>query len=266
MHITCLHEGVKFAVDPCDEYQRIVLRKRVKKLIGRFIGRPYRRDQMLSLIYDVCEKAEIPAMIDVGSNIGLVSLPTARAFPNGRIVAVEAHPVAAGGFVRNLRRNNLKNVKLFVAACSPTESLLKIHTEPTNTGGNRVTGFEARTDQPFDTVVDDIMVPSVRLDTILRNVDLPVVDCLKVDVEGYECQVLESLGEFLKPETVKTVICEYGPEGSRAAGRTGWQLVGMMKDAGYQCHELKSGKSIETETDIPDLPDFHVTDFVFTAA
>lgn len=72
------------------------------------------------------------------------------------------------------------------------------------------------------------------------------------------------MGKYLTPEIVHAVIAEYGPEGMRAAGYSAADMLSLMNNAGYQCIDLSSNKAIKTYSDIPNLPDFSVTDFLFT--
>jgi hypothetical protein len=88
---------------------------------------------------------------------------------------------------------------------------------------------------------------------------------LKVDVEGFEVEVLSSLEEQLAPSRFPNVVCEFGPEGLRAAGSSGSELVKLMLDHGYGCRDLHTAVVLHKPENIPALPDFHVTDLLFTA-
>lgn len=260
------YEGVLFDIDIRDPYHRRLLRRRLKKVIGPLIGRPYVRDDYLELAFQVASRTSAPIVVDVGCNIGETALPIAKNFPQATVVAIEAHPVAAARFVRNTRLNRLGNVKLVAAAIAPRAEPVRIFTCPTNSGGHRLTGFAGRTDLPQPQADDDLTVPGIRLDSLFRHLHIEACSILKIDVEGFEWQVLSSLGDSLVPERIPHVVCEYGPEGMRAAGHEGSDMVGLMQRAGYRCTDLHTGRRIDGPDDIPKLPDFHVTDFLFTTA
>lgn len=259
------YEGALLDIDIRDQYHRRLLKRRLKKAIGPLIGKPYVRDDYLKFAFQLVSRMSAPIVIDVGSNIGETALPIAKNFPQATVIAIDAHPVAAGRFVKNTRLNRLSNVKFVAAAIAPRMGPLRIHSCPTNSGGHRVTGFAGRTDLPQPQANDDLTVPGIRLDLLLEYFEIQTCSILKIDVEGFECQVLSSLGDFLTPERIAHVVCEYGPEGMRSAGHTGWDMVSLMQRAGYSCADLHNGRGIDRPEDIPRLADFSVTDFLFTA-
>jgi FkbM family methyltransferase len=54
-----------------------------------------------------------------------------------------------------------------------------------------------------------IEIPTVRLDTYMKNNNVSHIDLLKVDVEGHEMAVLKGLGEKLDPKIVSYIQFEY---------------------------------------------------------
>jgi FkbM family methyltransferase len=259
------YEGVALRVDPADWMHRIFIRRAVKRRIGRFIGRPYRTDDYLSLAYRTLEAIENPVIVDVGCNIGATALPIAARFPAGKIIAIDAHPVPLARMIANVRLNALANVRVIAAAISDQCEPARIYTCATNSGGSRLSGFEGRTDVGEAMVCDDITVPAITLRQAMSAQNIDQCDLLKIDTEGFEVHVLKSLGNWLSPQRVRAVVCEYGPEGLRSAGSTGWEMVSLMQFAGYSCRDLHSQKSICEKADIPNLADFTTTDFLFTA-
>lgn len=258
------YEGVKFLISQSSSIERMLAKVRIKKAIGRFIGKPYEKDPFLVAAERILKESSCPLVIDVGANIGIMTLPLAKQFPHAKFYAIEPHPLPASRFIQNCLQNELSNVFLLNAAIGPSQEVMKIYICPTNSGGHRVTGFEGRNDFEKMTTLDHISVPSLSLKSLFKHFGITSCDILKVDVEGFECQVLESLEDLLNPQTVVTLIVEYGPEGMKQAGKTGWNLVKMLLERGYKCHELKTNKPIKSETDIPLLDRFSVTDFLFS--
>ena len=259
------YEGVVLEVDTRDWYQRTLLRRRAKAAIGRFIRRPYITEDYLRTAAEILSRYPGGVVIDVGSNMGATALPLAGRFPLSTVVAVDAHPVAGSNFLRNRRLNGLTNVHFVAAAIGDGPGLAEIHSCPTNSGGHRLTGFDGRKDvspQRRETTV----VPVIRLDSLWERFALRDCTLLKVDTEGYEVSVLRSAGSLLTPSRIQHVICEYGPEGLRSAGFSGADLLQLMINAGYRGVDLHSGRPLRSVSDIPDLPDFHVTDWWFSAS
>lgn len=258
------YEGAKFEVALESSLELSLLKQAVKKKIGTWIGKPYRVDSYLALAFHLLNSIRDPIVVDVGSNIGTTVLPLATKFPHARFYAIEPHPLPGARFVKNCIRNHVKNVSLLVSAVGTEEKLVRIHTCPTNSGGHRLTGFSGRKDLEKYEHSESIMVPIKPLKKIFNDFNIHRCDLLKIDTEGYEAIVLESLYEYLCPEMIQRVVVEFGPEGLRQTGKSGWDLVSVMLERGYICKVLGTDTNIEKENDIPYVPDFSVIDFVFS--
>jgi len=256
------YEGALFDVNLSDTYQLNLFKQSlynpIKKLIGPFLGKPYRQDEVLKFIFS--SEAQTPVIIDIGCHVGAVSLPIAKKFSKAEIICVDANPVPLAKFIRNINLNQSKNIHVINAAISDEKSLLTIYPCSGNAGGARVTGFKGR---PEESEGGGILVSSISIEEIFSFYKLSKCDFLKIDVEGYELSALRSAGALLQPTIIKTVIAEYGPEGCRSAGITGWDMVSYMLTRGYKCIDLGDNKAIENPSDIPIINDYHVTNFLF---
>lgn len=261
------YNGVTLQVNFTDSYHRSLMKSSVKRLLNRIGVRGENifwktETDAFKVSGDIISNEKNPIIVDIGCNIGAFSLPIAKKFPNAKVFAVDAHPIAGAGYVYNMWQNKLENIIFISAAIAPkSNDLIEIFSCSTNSGGHRVTGYAGREDLYNNLLKRHIYVPSIRLDEIKLFTDK--ITLLKVDVEGYEYQVLSSLGDLLNTNYVHAVIAEYGPEGMRAAGHSGADLLALMDKVGYYCIDLSSNKTIATSTDIPELPDFSATDFLF---
>jgi FkbM family methyltransferase len=256
------YEGALFDIELSDTYQFNLLKQSlynpIKKLIGPFLGKPYRKDEVLKYIFS--SEIQNPVVIDIGCHVGTVALPIAKRFPNASIICVDANPAPLAKFIRNINLNQSKKIHIVNAAISDEKSLLTIYPCSGNAGGARVTGFKGR---PEEDEGGGVLVPSISIEEIFSFYKLSKCDFLKIDVEGYELSALRSAGELLKPTIIKAIIAEYGPEGCRSAGITGWDMVEYMLTRGYRCTDLNNNKEISCPAEIPLIKDYCVTNFLF---
>jgi FkbM family methyltransferase len=132
-------------------------------------------------------RAHTPAdgvFVDVGANAGTYALPLARHVgANGKVIAVEPHPVMVSRLAFNRTASRADNMVLVAAAAGDSDGELMIETDHENYGASHVyPDASARSDA--------IRVPAMRLLRILQNHNVRQVDSLKIDVEGYEDRVL----------------------------------------------------------------------------
>jgi FkbM family methyltransferase len=132
-------------------------------------------------------RAHTPAggvFVDVGANAGTYALPLARHVgPEGRVIAIEPHPIMVARLAFNQTASARGNVELIAAAAGDADGELMIETDRENYGASHV--------YPDATARSDaIRVSAMRLLRILQDQDVTRIDSLKIDVEGYEDRVL----------------------------------------------------------------------------
>lgn len=142
--------------------------------------------------------------IEVGSNIGALSVPMAKKLSASgrRLLAIEPQPVVFQNLCANLALNDLFNVQAENAAVSTTPGSLQFplpdYTQPgSNFGAVRMCAADAPPAGDATSASDPTMqrVRTVRLDDLVPT-DFEV-GLIKIDVEGFELQVLESAVQTL---------------------------------------------------------------------
>ena len=115
---------------------------------------------------------------DIGANVGLYTLPSARAVgPSGQVVAFEPMPRNLGFLRRHLTLNGLEGVVVCDVAVSDATGTLKM----------------AEGDSPSEFHADaggSVEVRAVTLDDWLSESGAPPPDVVKIDVEGSDDAVL----------------------------------------------------------------------------
>lgn len=143
--------------------------------------------------------------LDVGANIGCVSLSWARSNKSGMIVAVEPHPATFARLVKNLELNRATNVKLVHAAASRQSGTVALEVDDDSSMAHTV-----GSDMPSLKQFRIVEVPAYALDDLVREYQLTAVHLLKIDVEGYEMECLNGAVETLG--ITDRVIVEYHSE------------------------------------------------------
>lgn len=140
-------------------------------------GRP-ENSEKIALITEALRPGSI--FVDVGANFGLFTLFAARAVgPAGTVLAVEPSPLMADRARFNAATNGFDQVTVVEAALGDHEDVITLHVQERQRGRSSVIAAAGGTPTP---------VRMTTLATITK--DLPHIDALKIDVEGYEDRVL----------------------------------------------------------------------------
>ena len=71
------------------------------------------------------------------------------------------------------------------------------------------------------------------------------IDLIKIDVEGYELDVLRG-GEATLKRT-NTIVLEYSPTFLRAAGKEPFALIEFLRDLGFSFFEISAGNLLASD-------------------
>lgn len=173
--------------------------------------------------------------VDVGANIGLYTLKAARlAGPQGRVFAAEPGHAARGELEANIALNTFNNITVFAGALSDAEGEATLHHVDR---GNDPQAFSLLAD---GTEKSSETVTVTTLDAIVAAQGLARVDCIKIDVEGFEAHVLRGARETLArwhPTVIFEVNCPTLLQ-SREPADGAWNLLEAL---GYRFFRLTGG-------------------------
>lgn len=169
-----------------------------------------------------CLKALIdPGMtvIDVGANVGMMSLAFARSVgATGKVFAFEAEPQFHGLLAKTFALNGVPWVELRPQAAGRAKGRATFHVSPIagHSSLYELEGDEGGQSRP-------ITVDVVTLDEALAGAAAEV-DLVKIDVEGAELDVLAGMTGLLARNPEIAVVAEFGPSHLARVGLTprGW--------------------------------------------
>jgi len=132
-------------------------------------------------------------VLDIGANVGSVSIMLAKKYPFLKIYAYEAHPVNYNILKKNIEDNNVTNVNAFnYAVYSVDDHFIDINLNSDNTGASNV--FINPKDHPnlYPSEFSNIEVPTISLDSIIRTNNIDSIKFIKMDCEGSEFEIIEN--------------------------------------------------------------------------
>lgn len=180
--------------------------------------------------------------VDVGANVGQLSLAAAvRVTRSGRVIAIEAHPRTCKYLLGNVRLNGMA-IEVHNTAIGSTHGEL-VFTDFRSDDMN----FACAIPPPGSAV---LRVPVRTLDSIVGN---RPVDLLKVDVEGFEVDLLKGAAK-----TISNCRCLYIEDSElnlRRAGTSRAELYARLIDHGFELFHLRTGRLEAASPDIPGPDD-----------
>lgn len=127
-------------------------------------------------------------IVDLGANIGMVSIYYANHYPEAKIVAVEAEASNFAALCENVR--GYRNI-------------FPVHAAVWNRNGHVMMTVPQGSDGAIDTMTfairegEGTRVRSITMTTLMRETGISSIDVLKVDIEGAEKEVFETACDWI---------------------------------------------------------------------
>jgi len=168
-------------------------------------------------------------VLDVGANVGAISLPLAQRLRRpGQVIAVEAAKDTVARLRMHVAMNDLGDrVQVVEAALSDREGEARLRLSGFGPGDVGTRTLEG--DLPSDGDPVRLMTG----DTLRRQLGIARFDILKVDVEGHERFVLDGLVEVLTECPPRIVVLEIVADHQERSGGSSQLLVDRMSKLGY---------------------------------
>jgi len=211
-----------------------VTASRGDRLLNLFL---YRLRLMGKTELSVLEKFVTPGMtvVDVGANQGLYTLVLSRlAGPSGRVFSFEPDPDLFRTLSLNCDQNHAGNVKRYNCALGAEAGERNLFRSRVNAGDNRL----AKSDR--EDWFEPVSVKVATLDSVLQSAS---VDFIKIDVQGWEFEVLKGMANLWANNPDLCIYFEFWPFGLRRAGCGPLEMLEYMENNSFRLYEPRSDDS-----------------------
>lgn len=169
-------------------------------------------------------------LMDVGANVGVFAAWAARHYRPARILCFEPDPITYPYLVKNAatieRSEGATRIQHFQLALSAEDGgKLTLYHAPKLSGGSTMMAVG----KEFGWTSFEVLVTTISRQ--LRDLAIPAVDLLKIDVEGHAAEVLRGIedGDWARIRNI-ALECDYVPEGSTTVE----SMRGFLSERGYR--------------------------------
>lgn len=169
------------------------------------------------------------AMIDVGANLGVVSLILGRRFPDRALYAFEPNKTTFRALQSNIRLNQRANLQPYEIAVASHSGHIDFNLNPKDRGTASVSSEGGKYVAP---------VPCVTLDQFAENHRIQEISFLKVDVEGYETLVFDGAMRLIRERRIDLIYFEVCPKLTIKAGFDPAVPARILQEHGYNLRKI----------------------------
>ena len=165
-------------------------------------------------------------IVDAGANVGYYTLMGSAAVgPSGHVFAFEPSPYAVKKLREAIDENKIENVTIVESALGDFDGVGQLYV-PDQDRGNHTPSMVAQNFPPTSIAI-------TTLDSFLRKRGVRRVELLKLDVEGFEPNIVRGARQVLEDGTVRAILCEFNEYWLTANGCSSKELLTLLEDLGF---------------------------------
>ncbi|MDX1653031.1 MAG: FkbM family methyltransferase [Brumimicrobium sp.] len=192
-------------------------------------------------LYDLIQEGQ--TVIDIGANVGDVTLHAAQIVgKNGEIHAFEPDPTNYKRLTANLNLNTFNNIRKNQVGLGHETGTFKIaNIDSGNQGMNRII-------QGKPTNLNTHEINVITLDSYALENRLEKIDLIKIDVEGFEYNVLKGSTAVIN-NFHPTFFIELDDDNLLEQGSSARKLIQFLVEKNYRIFHAENHKEVSVETD-----------------
>jgi FkbM family methyltransferase len=178
-------------------------------------------------------------ILDVGANMGVVSLWLSQRCDH--VHAFEPHPENIAMITSQMNLRNSKNITLHQCALGKEETEMQLHVK--NFHGHHSLG-----DVDNSPTVGKMRVKVQTMDDVCKELNVEQIQFLKIDVEGFESDVLLGGSQLLAEKRIDYILFELQETILHSIQRTSQEVFQILFDSGYEIIDLNGTKMEEKDS------------------
>ncbi|MFC2494678.1 MAG: FkbM family methyltransferase [Candidatus Absconditicoccaceae bacterium] len=185
--------------------------------------------------------------LDIGANIGYYSLIASKKVGlDGRVIAFEPVKKNYEALLKNIEINSITNVSVFNFGLGNKEETSKIHLIDSDSGKSSIM---------VDYQGDIEQIQMKKFDDLDLDFDKSKVQFIKIDVEGYEFEVLKGMRNLLQENRTLEIMMEFSPEYYKEFGKDYTvQFIDFIYELGFNAFDVDHGFAPITLTEENTYP------------
>lgn len=177
------------------------------------------------------------AILDIGANIGVMTIALAKSKPHSTIYSFEPVPANLKAIKRVIRFYQLTNVEVFPIALGDENSMVKLVLPRKKKARMHGLSHVIRQDEAIEQG-EVFSIPMQRMDDIAALNAQINITAIKIDVENFELYVLQGGRELLKKHR-PLIYCELWDNSRRPL------CLGLIKELGYRVMIYYQGRLVD---------------------
>ena len=182
-------------------------------------------------------------VIDVGANVGEISMRMANIVKNknGQIYSFEPDTINHQRFLNNIKINNFDIIHLIKKGLGNKKGTYNFSViDEHNRGMNRIT----KSDENSNNTLIDV----IKLDDYLNDNSILSVNAIKIDVEGFEMNVIKGATNIIQKE-MPFLFIELDDNNLCDQNSSAKELVKTLSDVGYEIVNATNNNKINSNHD-----------------